>query len=233
MCLVKELPECCIIISATIEEFIVSILTVTAIDTFKKTLERKYRVTFLDTPTTFLGWTIQMAELGPINLSQLVLITEPLVRASLNNGNTRWTTLPKNTDFDEPAGYPSLSALESLLFQSLLGDVINLTDSTLSEITFEFTRLTTFLMKRTTQNMELLEHTVRYVKGTSTHGSIYQQSHYDWIYSFADADYTSAHDRRAKTRHLNIPFNAPVAWTSKNQAMFALSTWEADYLAVR
>lgn len=190
---VKTLPVERIIISSTIDDFLIRSPTNKAIDDFKHMSQLKHLVTHLGAPSTFLGWTILRSVCDPIHIFQPSLISKALEQAGLINCNPRSTPCHKNPDVDEATASSPLSAPDRLLLQSLLGDLHSLSDSTRLKISFSVTLLAAHIMKPTPKHMYSLKHTLRCLSGTTTHGILYQKSDSDALSSFADVYYVAVH----------------------------------------
>lgn len=150
--------------------------------------DQKYCLTDLGAPTTFLVWTVQRNHLGPIHISQVVLISKPLQKVGLTGSKARSKSLPKNLQFDEARQAPPLSAPTKQLFQYLLGDLRYLADSTRLNIAFAVSRLAQPLMQPTEKHMQLLKCSLRYLIGTKSYGLLYQQSNDATLPSYTDAN---------------------------------------------
>ena len=74
---------------------------------------------------------------------------------------------------------------------------------------------------------------MRYLKGTANYGIKYQKSDSGNLIGYSDADWAGdCDDRHSTTGNLFLMAGGPVSWLSKKQAIVALSTSEAEYVAV-
>lgn len=75
-----------------------------------------------------------------------------------------------------------------------------------------------------------LRHTLCYLSVTVEHVILYQDTPYEPLCSFSDANYAAAFYRDS-TRHVHMSLCAPVSWMSGKMVTIALSSFEAEYLA--
>lgn len=74
---------------------------------------------------------------------------------------------------------------------------------------------------------------LRYLKGTADLALKYQKSENGMLIGYTDADWAGdVDDRHSMTGNLFLMAGRPVSWLSKKQAMVALSTSEAKYVAL-
>lgn len=139
--------------------------------------------------------------------------------------------MPKNPDFDESYTADPLTSPAVLFYHSLLGHMRYLEDISHLGIAFSISQLAQYLMKPTTQHMQLFKPFLRYLIGTKSHSILFQQSDDISLSSDSDADYCTALDRQSTTGHLHITFGAPISWRSKKESTISLSACEAEYLA--
>ena len=74
---------------------------------------------------------------------------------------------------------------------------------------------------------------VRYLKGTANISLKFEKSIEGDLIGFSDADWAGDQDdRHSTTGNLFLMAGGPVSWLSKKQAIVALSTSEAEYVAL-
>eukprot|EP00253_Pinus_taeda_P021083 PITA_21083 len=77
------------------------------------------------------------------------------------------------------------------------------------------------------------KHVLRYLKGTTRYGLWYRQTEGVKLQGFMDADWAgSPSDRKSTSRGIFNLGSAAVSWYSKKQRSVALSSAEAEYMAV-
>ena len=93
--------------------------------------------------------------------------------------------------------------------------------------------LSKFCSKPTTAHFTAAKRVLRYLKGTPDLALKYHKSLDGALTGYSDADWAGDQDDRHSTSgNLFIMAGATISWTSKKQATVALSTAEAEYIAL-
>ncbi|XP_075106784.1 secreted RxLR effector protein 161-like [Nicotiana tabacum] len=72
-----------------------------------------------------------------------------------------------------------------------------------------------------------------YIRNTVYAGLIFEQEDSQYLVGYCDSDYAGDLDKRRSTTGYVLTFaNAPVSWKSTLQSTVALSTTEAEYMAI-
>uniref|UniRef100_A0AAV1UHT8 Polyprotein n=1 Tax=Peronospora matthiolae TaxID=2874970 RepID=A0AAV1UHT8_9STRA len=80
---------------------------------------------------------------------------------------------------------------------------------------------------------QALKRVFRYVKGTRTHGIEYQATSIDKLQGYSDADWAGdVESRRSTSGYAFLLNNGCISWRSKKQRTVALSSTEAEYMAL-
>ena len=80
-----------------------------------------------------------------------------------------------------------------------------------------------------------MKHVLRFLKGTIYHKLIFRKSENSLsIDGWCDADWASSHDRKSISGYCFYLFNKSplISWKSRKQPTVALSTCEAEYMAL-
>ncbi len=74
---------------------------------------------------------------------------------------------------------------------------------------------------------------LRYLKGNAIHGLLYTARSPDDIHGYSDSDKAGdLDDRKSTSGYMFLLSGAPMSWRSKKQTTVALSTAEAEYIAL-
>nr|GEX53170.1 uncharacterized mitochondrial protein AtMg00810-like [Tanacetum cinerariifolium] len=85
----------------------------------------------------------------------------------------------------------------------------------------------------TKKHLEALKRVFRYIKGTNNWGSWYPKDTVMALTAYADADHACCQDTRGSTSgSAQFLVNKLVSWSSKKQKSTAISTTEAEYIAM-
>ena len=129
-------------------------------------------------------------------------------------------------DEDEPAP-------NQQLYRSAVGSLMYLATSTRPDISFAVGTLARFSSKPNKSHWIALKRVLRYLKGTAGYGITFRGDGSGECTCFSDADWArNKDDRRSTSGYLFKIAGGPVTWRSKRQDTVALSTAEAEYLAL-
>ena len=156
-----------------------------------------------------------------------------------NNYSTKMSTpaeagpLPKDTDGDPPAG--------TFNYGSVIGMLLYLCGHSRPDIAFAVHQCARYTFSPTRRHEKALIRIGRYLKGTIDKGLIMTPSAEPCIDCYPDADFAGLyghenvqdpHCVRSRTGFVIMAFGCPVLWKSKLQTEIALSTMEAEYVAI-
>ena len=124
---------------------------------------------------------------------------------------------------------------EHKIYRQIVGALIYLMTCTRPDIAFVVTNLSQFMSKPTSGHMIMAKHVLRFLKGTIYHKLIFIKSENSLsIDGWCDADWASSHDRKSISGYCFYLFNKSplISWKSRKQPTVALSTCEAEYMAL-
>jgi hypothetical protein len=123
--------------------------------------------------------------------------------------------------------------VDQQLYQSAIGGLMYLSMSTRPDITYAVGNLARFSSKPTKTHWTALKRVLRYLKGTMKHGILYSQNESAVCVGFSDADWAGdINDRKSTSGYLFQMSGGAVTWKSQKQSCVALSTAEAEYIAL-
>lgn len=73
---------------------------------------------------------------------------------------------------------------------------------------------------------------LRYLKGTKKKGVVYEREEDYYLTAYCDSDFASEEDRKSVSGYVIFAQGGPVVWKSKKQPTVALSSCEAEYVAL-
>jgi hypothetical protein len=116
---------------------------------------------------------------------------------------------------------------------SLLGSVMWGQLATQPDLSFAVSLLSWFQANPVIEHWKGLLHVVRYIKNTIDFGLTYSHDTNLTSLAYVNADYGGCHDtRRSTSGYIFTMSGGPFTWSSKRQATVALSTVEAEYIAM-
>ena len=121
----------------------------------------------------------------------------------------------------------------TLPFRAIVGKCMYLATCTRPDISYAVRELARFMSNYGRRHFEAAKHLLRYLQGTKSRGIIYGDAvNMTPIFcSFADADWAMSDARKSISGYVVICGGGPISWSSKQQAIVALSTCEAEYIA--
>lgn len=199
-------------------------------ETIKRELMGEFEMTDLGQLKYFLGVNCCIGEDNTLTLDQTHYISEILSKFCMVDCKPVATPLEKGKNAEtEGAGEPLSSEVP---YQSLIGHLMYLAVVTRPDIAFAVSHLSQFNKAPTRQNWSDAKRVVRYLKGTLNLKLKFSNSEHE-ILGYVDADWASCTlDRRSYTGYVFKMSNAPISWESRKQRTVALSSAEAEYMAL-
>ena len=118
-------------------------------------------------------------------------------------------------------------------YRSILGSIMWGQLTTRPDLLFSVLLLARFQADPGIEHWNVLLHVIGYIKTTLNYGLTYSRDSDISPTAFVDADYGGCRDTRCSTSgYVFMMAGGPVAWSSKCQATVALSTVEAEYIAM-
>jgi hypothetical protein len=117
-------------------------------------------------------------------------------------------------------------------YQNLIGSLMYLSVSTRPHISYAVSCLSQYNTCFGKEHWTAAKRVLRYLKGTRDYGLVYEKNVED-IIGFADADWgANPDDRKSYTGYIFIFANCSVSWEARKQQTVALSSTEAEYMAL-
>ena len=118
-------------------------------------------------------------------------------------------------------------------YQEIVGSLIYAAITTRPDIAHAVNILSQQMAKPNMERWSAAKRVLRYLKGTLDVGIIYRKSENFELVGYSDADWAGCKDSRKSTSGYVFMIGGNViSWTSKKQPVVALSTTEAEYIAL-
>lgn len=118
-------------------------------------------------------------------------------------------------------------------YQQEIGSILYLSNKTRPDIAYSIGLLARFMSNPGPQHLIALDHLWRYLANWSQLGLNYHHPT-KAIQHYIDSDYGGDKStRRSTTGYISLFRGAPISWQSKLQKTVALSSCEAEYMAIR
>jgi hypothetical protein len=122
----------------------------------------------------------------------------------------------------------------SNLFARLLGELQFIVNTTRPDIAYAVNRLASYTANPSLQDVGALKCILRYLSGTRDLGIVYKAlpQQPSFFYGYADASYGNADERKSISGYIFLAGNGAITWSSRKQVSVALSSTEAEYVAL-
>ena len=122
----------------------------------------------------------------------------------------------------------------------MIGSLQYLTVATRPDIAYAVNRLASFTSNPNFEHYSAAKRVLRYLKGTRNFGITYRDQNErllgpmdsNTIYGFSDAAFVNTEDQKSISGCVFLANMGAITWRSKKQATIALSTTEAEYVAL-
>lgn len=200
-------------------------------NSLRQTLQAFFDITDLGVASLFVGIQITHDERGSITLHQSRYIDTILERFKMVDCNPAYTPLDPNITLT--AATDEQQVLTDVPYQVLIGSLMYAAVGTRPDIAFAAQSLSQFNTKPTQTHWTAAKHVLRYLKHTRAYGITFRTDGNANVSGFSDADWgQNRQDRRSVSGYAFLLADGIISWSSKRQPTVALSTMEAEYLAL-
>lgn len=207
---------------------------------FKKDLASEFKMEDLGEANFILGVKIMRNRTArTISINQSAYITALLDRHGMTTCKAISTPMEPSSTVHRlikaPEGHRA-SLQETRNYQSIIGGIMFAMLCTRPDIAFAVTTLSQFASNPLPTHTQALHRVLKYLKGTVdqaiTYTGIGPISAAPTLIGYSDADWAQSYDRRSVTGYTFILCGGAISWQSKKQRTVALSTVEAEYMAI-
>jgi hypothetical protein len=225
------------IITVWVDDLLLFALSTAAMEKLKEELNELFDLTDLGEPSKIVGIEISIAD-DAVTISQPQYVDSLLRKYKMEDANPVSTPLDPNGKL-EP-NKEQRKPNRSNDYASLIGSLQFLAIATRPDIAYAVNRLAAYTANPDLQHYGAAKRILRYLKGTKTHGITYRAHttrhvgpmDSNLVYGFADASYASMEDRKSVSGYVFISNGGAITWGSKKQTTIALSSTEAEYVAL-
>lgn len=215
----------------------------TEIDGLITGLKQEFNITDEGDLKEYLGVLVEKQSDGTMKLSQPHLIAQVLSDLWFDNKtNVKQTPAPGGQVLKREMEAKGMA--EDFHYRSVIGKTNFLEKSTRPDIAVAVHQCARFSADPKQSHADALRYIGRYLKGSKERGIILNPQHEKSFECWVDADFLGQYDKGAKDLHLDkmtaksrtgflITYaGCPIVWGSKLQRESALSTTEAEYMAI-
>ena len=123
--------------------------------------------------------------------------------------------------------------MENIPYQEAIGSLLYLAQGTRPDISYAVNFLSKFNKCFAKEHWQAVKRVFRYLKGTLDTVITYDGNENNDMVIYSDADFAGdLDDRRSCSGYISVQQNGAISWASKRQQTVALSTTEAEYMAL-
>ena len=197
---------------------------------FKKNMMSEFDMTDLGELSYFLGIEFRRTSAGMV-LSQQKYIADVLTRFNMLNCNSAETPAEARLNLVRDGDEEEVNSTE---FRQMVGALRYLCN-TRPDIAFCVGVISRVMDRPRVSHLMAAKRIMRYLKGTMSYGILLpskSSENMKELYGYADADWCGdKNDRKSTAGFVFFAGTTPVSWCSKKEAVVALSSCEAEYIA--
>jgi len=189
----------------------------------------KFDIRDMGTLKYFLGVKILYLDSGAIWIGQPTYTRELLSKVSMEKSKPVATPVESGCKFVKSKDTDDIVYQE--FYQSAVGQLLYLSTRTRPDIAYAVGNVARFSSKPSQQHWIAVKRIFRYLNGTINHGLLFDNK--SNVEGFSDADWAgNLDDRKSTSGYVFMMSGAAISWNSKKQSCVALSTAEAEYIAL-
>ena len=217
-----------VIVAVYVDDLLIAAENENCLDKVKKKIAQGFNMKDLGELQSFLGIQVKQNEDG-VFINQPGYTVKVLEKFGMKECNPVATPVNVSQKLKKDDGDEIVS---QSLYQSAVGSLLYLSGWTRPDIAFAVHNVAKFASHPTKQHWIAVKHIFRYIRGTMDHGILYKRGDRALV-GYSDASWASdANDRKSVSGYIFTLAGAPISWRSKKQTTVALSTAEAEYIAL-
>lgn len=232
---VHSQQTCDTIILVYVDDLLIASTDLSNIRNVKIKLKEKFKMKDLGNVKDVLGMHIErQGDVGSIKINQRFYIESALKKFGMTECNPMDTPLELNVNAIIADSEPKMNKdkLINEPYRELVGCLMYLANASRPDIAFAANVLSRFNQNPKEIHWKMAKRVLRYLKGTVDYGINYV-SEKNSIVAYSDSDWGGdTLDRKSNTGYVVCLAGGPISWTSKKQRTVALSTMEAEYMAL-
>ena len=234
-----------------VDDLIISGSSIDAVNDFKAAISQKFKMKDLGELNYVLGMEVNRTVDGSITLTQKKYMEDLLKKfgyygckhnkggeiplepkVQLAYSDTVAPTPPGDMIGDDVDSSMAAAASPER-YREIVGSLMYLMVSTRPDLAYSVGYLARYLNSYDKTHLDAAGRVLRYVASTSDVGITYKGSAHIELVGYSDADWASCTStRRSTTGYLFMLAGGPVSWSSRLQPTIAMSSTEAEYMAL-
>lgn len=225
-----------VIMVVYVDDLILASKKIEKLNMIKSKLKSAFKIVDLGQINNILGVNVQReGATGRIRLSQKKYIKDLIEKFNMEQAKSVSTPIESNIKITKemcPTTEDEKREMENRPYRELVGGLIYLANATRPDIAFAASTLSRFCCNPGKQHWLIAKRILRYLQATS-HYSLKYVKNNDSLTGYTDSDWGGDdNDRRSCSGCIMTLAGSPISWKSKKQNSVALSTMEAEYVAL-
>jgi len=218
-----------IIVLVYVDDVLLVASSLAAIHEIKKALHKRFEMKDLGQAKVILRLEIRRDKaLGTLKLSQGKYAAQVLENFGMEECNPLGMPLEVGLQLVKADGSD-----EERPHREAVGSLMYLMVATRPDLAFAIGKLSRFVSGYGKEHWAAIKRFLRYVKGSMDKGLVFDKNSSCVLQGFSDSDCAGDHETRHSTTGFTIIFGgSAVSWVSKLEKTVALSTMEAEYMAL-
>lgn len=197
----------------------------------KKQLSSAFEMKDMGKINNCLGIEFSRDEEHRVYLNQNMYLNKVLDRFGMSECKPTITPIDVNVKLEKPECINN-DVMNQYPYQSLIGALMYLAVTTRPDIAYAVNYLSQFNTNYDIEHWKGAKRVLRYLKGTSNYGLVYERTGLP-LFGVVDADWgANMIDRKSYSGFAFILAGAPITWEARKQRTIALSSTEAEYMAL-
>ena len=228
---IKNAKEGYCIIAVYVDDLIVGGENDENIELTKKTISEKFEVTDMGLLHYFLGVkVIQKLDKGEIWIGQPNFTRELLKKFQM--AECKQVETPSDPGMKLSKKTETEEEYDRVRYQSAVGSLLYLSTRSRPDIAFAVGNAARYCAEPSQSHWSAVKRILRYLKGTADLGLLYERANPN-LAGYSDADWAGdINDRKSTSGYVFMLSGSAISWRSKKQTSVALSTAEAEYIAL-
>ncbi|GJY58208.1 retrovirus-related pol polyprotein from transposon TNT 1-94 [Tanacetum coccineum] len=197
-------------------------------DQFSKIMCSQFKMSMMGKISFFLGLQISQSPRG-IFINQSKYALKSLKKYGMESSDPMDTPMVEKSKLDEDT---QGKAVDPTHYRGMIGTLMYLTASR-PDLTFVVCMCARYQAKPTEKHLHAVKRIFKYLRGTVNRGLWYPKDSSIALTAYADADHAGCQDtRRSTSGCMQLLGDRLVSWSSKRQKSAAISSTEAEYIAM-
>jgi hypothetical protein len=193
-------------------------------------LTRKYNVRWSDQIGLFLGIQCEVNDVDrTITMCQPHIVDHLLSEYNLENARNVRSSANPSVDITDEKSPPA----DEGRYREVIGKLLWIARCTRPDVLFRVIQLAQYVSRPTMVQWGAILHLIRYLGATRDYGIVLNQTPSHILTLYTDASHGDRQmDRKSVTGYVLFINGSPVDWCSRKQKSIAISTAEAEYVAI-